>query len=480
MIQTLSDLVRGLDETLKNINTGLERAWELIEEEFVVLDRRLQFHYVKGLQKVKYIMEHDFVRGWMIFEERTLPYVCVEFKDVSDSFKRSLSLLNESVTDEERVKAGGVWLVMKESFLKRLGAIDRARNNVMKAHNSFITGAPLLTYEASRDRRYDMSYITIELLQAIRDNGLYNQDKFYAEINTYLDMVRDAIETYIDLVENNSSTYAVDQHIITATDEKFDFGCRYYNFNVFLFKTRIVNLPVNVISEKIQEFERRNRTLHDARAEFGLEVEETRRNLEHFYESTWKYVLKTTKAANDYLKDTRFTKSTVANIATSQKVREAMDGLELFMRDLRFKGNRLLERLEDVRLETRQMWKNLLGEYTTINFYSKVYQDFSQWKNTSDSFYIPYFAGLLNANRSFVSSLDPEELTHRLNADFHELNITYVLAKVNMRMHSVGRLIGVVDKLGTVDEGLRGSLRLFSSKMARFQEDTDIDSDFFL
>ncbi len=431
----VAELFSAVDDALNRIKAGVLSARQSIFERFLILEDRLNFHHVKGLQKVLYITEHDFVRGWVILEERTIPYVCFDYMNVDSAFHRTLQGLNATnkMTEaslEERAVSRAEWAVLKTSFLGRLDALVRARANISEVHRAYKTGSILVNYKASKDQRYDLSYVSRELLQAIVDDDIYNQDHFYNEIQRLLDTVEKSIFTYIEIAENASQFGEIDEGLLKENNAEFVYGCKYYNYNIYRFKTRIVYAPVEIMETRIDDFMRQNRTLFTAMGTFDMESENALNSLNKFNSTTWNFVKGVVSLAETYLIDHNTSKAELAHIVTSYKAKEMANIMSIFLEDLRYKGGQLLEELNYLRLELQNTWKNMLSEYPTYGFYQKVHEDFLAWKNGSDPFYLPYFADLLDVDVESLSNATAQDLEYRLNADFASLDMAEVLNQV--------------------------------------------------
>lgn len=56
------------------MNESLDFAHDSLMKDFHLIQKRINYHIDRGLEGVKFIMEHDFIRGWNVFKERYCLY----------------------------------------------------------------------------------------------------------------------------------------------------------------------------------------------------------------------------------------------------------------------------------------------------------------------------------------------------------------------------------------------------------------------
>ena len=61
-----------------------------------------------GLEQVKFKMENDFVRGWDVFNERTLDTVTVGYLEIRDYLKHVSSIVNSGNVEKHMLAAYAV------------------------------------------------------------------------------------------------------------------------------------------------------------------------------------------------------------------------------------------------------------------------------------------------------------------------------------------------------------------------------------
>jgi hypothetical protein len=161
------------------------------------LKDRIRFHWDSGLDEVEYIMEHDFIRGWQVYEERVLDFVSSDYHNVYQSMTRTIEWMNRSIPDTDIERREAIWWSVRNDIEGRLMLISLARDNITTANNAYITGEPLLTYRATIDRRYDMSFISLELLR----KGQSKQDFYFNGLTQGLIESEEALKQMIGIGE---------------------------------------------------------------------------------------------------------------------------------------------------------------------------------------------------------------------------------------------------------------------------------------
>ena len=468
------------DHSLDLILEGLKQVDQFIGEFSKILDRRIKFHKEKGLDKVLYIMEHDFVRGWKIIEERTLPYLTFGFYEIRARYRRVVDQLRTSLNDtgNERLLAIAGWQQMEHVLLERLDILQRASDNITEVDESYKSGKPLLTYTASLDRRYDMTWITVQLLQSVVDKGNYDQDKFYTKIVSTIFLINKTISTYLAMGNTLIETGETDTNLWDDTDWSFRKACVNYNYYVFLYKERIVQGPVIVIQEKIREFDLLNRTLNAAKDSLLSTMTTLRLNILTLRKTSWLKIRIMLKDAMFYMNNKERKKAELAKEMKSKRAIEAMEDVRQFFPLIRTSGLTIQEKLNSFQDIVKNVWMNMLNEYTTRSFYEKVYEDFLAYQNDSN-FFVPYFADLLNMDEEVVAKMTASKLKYLLNADFSSINVNETLEAFEKDFSDLKYRTNVAVIIGGKDESLFLALETYKTSLETFITETKITTAFY-
>ncbi|KAK2144648.1 hypothetical protein LSH36_740g01072 [Paralvinella palmiformis] len=481
VVRNLQFAVQKLDKSLDLITRALSYLEVSIDDLFHVLDQRIDFHRVTGLNKVKYIMEHDFVRGWTIIEERTLPYLTFGFYEIRSSYRRVINKLQNSKngTEQEKILALASWQQMENIFLEKLEILQRASDNITDVHNAYKSGEPLLTYISSLHRRYDMTWITIDLLQArIKDKG-YDQDKYYEKIFWRMGQINDTIRTYLLMVETFMKTGTINESLWDDTDWLFRKSCIQYNYYVFLYKDRIINGPVDVIDEKIREFDLLNRNMLGAKEALLMTTRMLRDTILTTMNTSWCTIRTLQQDAMMYISDKQIRKTNVARTVISETVTHSVEDIKQFFSTLRSSGLNIQDKIQRLQSEVEHTWINMLTEYTTAPFYRKVHDDFVAFLNDS-KFYLPYFANLLDIEVESLYNVSASEIECRLNADFSVTNIQDKIQTTEVSFIRIRNWTNIARILEMNDESLMTVLEIYRISMEKFLKEATIDTTFYL
>jgi hypothetical protein len=481
IIRNLQHAVHKLDKSLDLITRALSYLEVSIDDLFHVLGQRIHFHKVTGLDKVEYIMEHDFVRGWTIIEERTLPYLTFGFYELRGSYRRVIDKLQNSKngTEQEIIIALASWKQMENMLLEKLNILQRASDNITDVHNAYKSGEPLLTYKASLHRRYDMTWITIDLLQArIKDKG-YDQDKYYRNIIWRMGHINDTIHTYLLMAETFIKTGNINESLWDDTDWLFRKACVRYNYYVFLYKDRIVNGPLDVIKERIREFDLLNRRLLEAKESLLMTTVTIHEHIITMMSSSLSTIRGLMQEAIIYISDMKEKKTNIARSVISPTVTKDLESIKQFFSTLRSSGLTLQDKITRLQSEVEHIWINMLTEYTTAPFHRKVHDDFVAFLNNS-KLYLSYFANLLDIEVESLDNISTSEIEYRLNADFSVINIQDKIQTTEVSFTHISNWTNIARILDMNDESLMTALEIYIASMKNFLEDVKIDTHFYL
>ncbi len=131
---------------------------EALNESMSDLRMRVAFHRRWGLEKLQFAVEHNFIRGWNMMDERTFVFVTTNYQKIGDSMRYALpKIANET--------EGNIWriprfLQVESELFQREILAKRALANLSSVFSAYHNATPLLNYKVTPYNRYDLSYIT--------------------------------------------------------------------------------------------------------------------------------------------------------------------------------------------------------------------------------------------------------------------------------------------------------------------------------
>lgn len=481
LIEEYLAAIRNTGVALSSILQSLYDSRKVLDTIFTELSRRLSMHRQMALEKVLYVMKHDFVRGWEIIEERTLPYVCTSYKTAKTDIRRVFDELRLGNETDHSVREA-IWFMQDRELQRTLDLASRARDNITEVYVGYKTGKPLLKFRTTRNRRYDLSYITVELLQEIVDDANYDQDAFYNNTLLYLDQLEAAVKEYRRTGQRLLHNLTWNDGEVRANEKRYDKACQNYNYNIFLTKSRIVDAPVNIMNKRIADFDRLNRTLYETLDALDLMKYSLVDVMRGQFNSSWGVITNCSKMALNYLIDPSTRKTDLANLIAGTDIQEHLTELGLFFQDLRSRGRTLDDTMTILQQQSSAMWKNLLDEYTTSKFYAHVQSDFREYVDNPDrrGFLRPYFAFLLGRSSDFIGSLSNKELEYRLNADLYGMDRAARLADDKALYDTLQRQTNIASKLGSLDEEFEEKTAALRHSLATYKQTSAVNRDFYM
>ena len=438
---------------------------------------RTRFHLKNGLEHVEYIMKHDFVRGWQVMEERVLSFVATNYFDVTTSYRRLLSDLNESFTLDQIEQRRAVWMVLKNKLSTRSVLAKMAVDNITEVHQGYMNGTPILTYKLTADRRYDMSYIAMSLLRPGQERQQEYFDVIMKELNNFIDALDDMVVIGEDLVEKG----LWNDTKVDLVLERFMRACRGYNYRLFLFHERIVHKPEQLIEEVIERFQRYTRQLIKSEEDLLLQLRLLRDSINHTSLDAWNAVHKADNIAMAYLTNNSVHKTHIAEQFTSRTMQEAETSLGIFFRDLRSQSRDLGKAWQAFRVEVQLIWHEMLTEDTTKAFYGMINDDFNDFlSNTSTRPYLStVYADLLGTSSTKVRDMSLVDISDRINADISKMDIGDKFEELNQALTNLSVNTNLAKMLSNKDEVHAECLKRLQEHLSEFKRGNDINVQFF-
>ena len=444
---------------------------------FGELKARIKFHYDSGLEEVEYIMEHDFIRGWQVYEERVLNFVFIDYHNVYSSVKRTIEWMDRTIDDDDIKRKEDTWWSVRNNLEGRIMLMDMARDNITTADRAYRTGEPILTYRATIDRRYDMSFISLELLR----KGQTKQQYYYNGAMQGLNESETALKQLIDIGETFVYNHTFNETDFDAAEYLFRKGCRLYNYRLFMIKERVIKKPLESIHKRINKFNTDKDDLYSAYDALITNMDLVTELIETANASHWKSVHHLINKALNYEQVLTNNKTFLAQLATSVTMAEDIRQLKIQFTALRSRAQEVSDNWRQISAAYQQMWDTMVSETSTQQFYEMIHNDTVHFfANSSWSdFYYRIFAGILEKDQDYVRSRDPEDLWYLMNADFHNLNLSQKILQIRQDFLQIQSNCKIAAELKDKDEVFLQTFEALTESLEQFLSQNKMNQQFY-
>ena len=448
----------------------------------VQLRSRLKFHSKRGLLKLKYAVDHDFVRGFEVMNERTFSHVTDNFYQLTSLFRDMLTAYNTSVngTDTDGVRLVGLREAWYVGTLRDLWKIrhlaSRALANFTQVHAAFCNGTNIVNFRKSPERRYDSTYTWLEYLTESREQ------KYYGRLHRYTSRFVTNVDT---LLQFNEDLYRHGVLPDPATCDNvmsdFEQWSRSYNYYRFLYEDRVVFGAQKNVQAVVDRFDRLNETFSSKVNDIKLMTESLRSQARVLNDTSLDTVRSAVTMAMQYLRDTGVRKLDIAAIVTSPAFREDLQKFVNFFRDLRGQGQRLLVEWHRFSAKYLAVWTNMLDEKALTDFYVMIHDDVNQLQHNDTA--RPHLAAILatmsGVRADVIANLTLEELNVLLNADFAVVDRPSLYDRLRLSLADVIDRNNLVTLLGEKADVFASTMDTFAADLERYQASVVIDGSFY-
>ena len=477
LINQLNETVERLQQAFLDINAEIDGVANTLETSFQELKHRTKFHYDRGLKGEEYIIEHGFIRGWDVFQERAFHYVSLDFIGLPDTLKRTLENAIQMVDIEDINTRKVIYLPVLDAFLSRLELINRAEEFMNKTDEAYRTGKYLQNYRLTPKRRYDLTYIHLPLLQI--KAGI--QEEHYLDFLKSLNMMRHGLAILMEVGEVFVESGLFNASHFESGKDEFLAGGRKFNYRVFQFESKIVHAPLKEMQKRIADFEVTRRSLDENMQRTQTQMEGVKSLLRSMLDGAWVDIVNITNVSSRYLHDFNMSKTELSISVTSLDVEDSVRAASTFFNDIRLKTSTMQTGLMDLKVDYVNIWTKMLAEDSVKQLYAKIYEDCQDFLNDSEryDFFIEIFAPMLRRSESSTRQLMPKDIVTRMNGDFHVLQLAAVIDGLNEEFQRMQTFLDVGKHIGDSDELFLDSFRNYKAKMKSFLDSNNIDSTFY-
>ena len=484
LIHSFTDIVQNFTELFNRWNASLAYCRSLAFAIYRELQIRHDFHSRLALGQMKYVIRHEFVRGWEVAEERAIRHVTDNFYDLADSFDHFVEFANASTSETEKRAA---WYYVENALRGRHRMAARSIDNITEAYMAFKRGNRLLNYKSIINERYDKSLaVTSVLLGKNQDSAKEYYDGMIASLRSYLD----SLETLIALGQSFVNTSFLDTAAVVSCQQQLIQAGKDFNYDVFRFNDRIVLGSLERVERKIDKYETAWLDVERAYNEMAITLTDSE-SLLLGIQPLWQVVTTVAKEAKLYLDHSSRLKTPLANYVTSY-LETFIDSLHIFLRDLRSNSRIQTEKWYRWEHDTKVLWEKMLFETSLSDFYGIVYNDFQRYLNADSSSEKMRLANVLYRlledgpfghpvlhKAEDVLSLTEEDLRVRLNTEVYTMDVLDMRKYVHGNFTQHYLACNLARTLGSSDEVLIKVASDFMQDMEEFLKENKIDVNFY-
>ena len=477
LITAFNDTVQKLTNMLLPERQAFISALATLEESFNGLQDRISFHMDRGLEAVEYIIDHDFLRGWEVQYERAYHFVTTDFMGFAQILNRTITSAAGKFDLGNNATREWVYFPIRDMFKAKFMLLDRAEEYLNETNQAFLTGDPLLTYRLTLNRTYDMTYITLPLLQ----DFAYKQELQYTTLLEGIQWLRLGVNLLKATGEQFVETGLFNTTAFRIGEERFLKGGRRFNYRLFSYQTRVLDRPLEEIRRRIAEFQIANRTSIEYYSIMKRSLKDMTEVLDDVVQTTWQDIFNLSLTSSEYLSNTNNSKTNLSAFVTSLEIHTSVHAIGSFFNDFKIRSRSMYEDIMNLKLAFSNVWSLMLLENSTIKFYEMLYnhtRDFLQSTN-KDSYYLALFANLLRVQPSSLSKFTKKEIIDKINGDFHVRRLKDALNQVDDLFDIFVSVMQMNKHIGELDELFLDRFDEYNTEMDKFLQENEINSDFY-
>ena len=471
MILNLDEAFAAVDHMMMGIRDMITELGDRVHEDHHKVEDRLAFHEEWGVDKVVYIMHHDFARGYDVKHERTFSVVTPFYLEIvaycEDLLEKFLHGNETEMQKQNMLEIGNSML------MQRWIAATRALDNMTEVYEAYNTSTPLLTYKASPSRRYDMTWITPEVVTDGSDNVI----KYSEIILESLEKFRNAASNMQKLLKQAYEDKNVTREQFDKETTDFRAAVRRYNYYFFLFKERVAYKCDEIALDLQAKFKDHVKKYTTAHEELDYYVDALGDFL-HDAEEAWTHLTSLRELANDYAANPTLRKTLMAEAFTSEVTNRYSNELQTFFAELRARSRNIHTMLISLQIATEELWTNLLTDTSVDKFYEKLLEDIGKLRNGTEYDTLVYaFSYMLDTSKDHIKN-NTDNLEVMLNADF-------VTTTLDDKLVEIRNFFSELNSLNDVDNTITNEKFFFDAfnemerELAAFLDDSNINNEFY-
>ena len=451
-----------------------------------MMERRAAYSQL-GMRSIHYMIKHEYIRGWEVAEERGVDYVANNFLDIIDSFDRFINSVTGRFNATDLALREAIWIGFDNNLAGRSQLAQRAVDNITEAYVSYKNGTQLVNYHLTGNQTYDSSFVNQYTLSS-GSRGAIDEcyQDYLRETNNFMEAIeelREAGKTFV--IENK-----IDETKLKITRDKLISAGKGYNYRHFLFRSRIITAPLQLIEEKKEEFERLWDDFIKAIDEQVLIVLDNELRAWDVYNTRWQLLKNVLLYSKMYLTDRNRRKIDLARYVDHPSITEALTTMGLLFRDVQANSRIQKESWPHLQECYYKLWNVMLGEQTLQKYYILVNDDFATFSGGNDQnkhrLARIWYNLLKNQERPIspvesykdVLALNEDILERRLNADMAQMDINRVIGETNWKFYNYLIQTNLAWILADKGQQYLDAVDTWMGSLKHFEQGSHIDANF--
>ena len=479
-----TDLIVAVSQALEEVSFALERVDGQLDDAVVFLQGlaedirpRITFHQTRALKGVKYITQHNFIKGWEVMNERTLDHVTTEFYETVSAFDRTIAQLQQTPEEEVTIRRI-IFYMMDRDLSSRLEIAIRAVDNLTKAYYAYLNAEPLLEYVLTPDGRYDLSLIPGEVLA----HNTRKQREYYNKMSEHLTGYIDSILGLQFVLKEYHRNKAFNESAYQDCKQSFIFHAKQVNFYKSLFEQRIIHRSKDLVELKVEQFDRIKSRFYSVLDDLRAILQPLQRRLREQYEVLQADLVLFSQMAKTFLNSDSVSKRQLASMAHSKRTFGMVSSLKVLFSDLRAQGGSLSSWWERLQQHYTDIWRNFLKETSVRKFYQKLKEDVVEMVKNPErrEFFLDIFADarMLHTTVEALNLTSVKNLTRMLNADLPDIGFKHKENDIIMQFNRIEERATLVDVLGNTDSRFLTAFDDLDQDLREYSQDILITKDF--
>lgn len=449
-----------------------------LHELYVSMNQSMHFHLDRGINEVKYNIEHDFIRGWDVYKERAFDYVAANYFEVPASVKRTLDTYSNALVPNTSEHRGLLYAPVQNMLDGRLEVVIRAEEYMLKVRDAYRNGVPLIEFYQTIGRRYDLSYISLDIITA----NIKEEELNYNEIITGTTLFKESVQRFKELGETYIADGSFNETEYKLSRFYFEKAARRINYRFFMYENNVVEKPRAVLDERIDEFQRLSRQTHDAYNTVERKIYNCNVLLDKIMNYSLSDIAHLSRDASDYLINITSLKTPLCYGAA--RLDDTVRSLIVQFDEFRSTMRSLEESLYELEEASVKVWVNMLQETSTNTFYQHIYNDSMTFLNNDTEYetFIRIFTSMLrwpSADRHILRAMTKQEVVQMINGDFYATDIHQKIGDLKRVFAEISMATDATNQIGDKDENLLSSFENFRKMMMEFLDGNEINTNFY-
>ena len=479
----MSDVIRDVDDTFEDIERKLKHVMESLEEEIADILTRVAFHREKALRGVEFIIEHDFIRGWEVIEERTLSIATSGFYEIVGSMDRHFHQSNTSAilhdgSGDVSFFRDVLWLIIDADLVNKLDVIQTARTNITKINNAYVTGKPIIKYAFSPNQRYDMSFIPMDIVHHNRRSQTY----YFNQIMNVTEDYAQAITTLRHIGKVYVSDGKLDKEKYEEAKGNFISAAKAVNHRIFQYRDRIVQKSLDIVKERISDFVSLNETLTSNYAGLKYLVNSTTSLVQGQKLSQWRHIKEAAARCKAYLQDFSASKTDLSKFLNSYTMQEDLIKLNNFFTNLRSRATDLIDLWVKTQQSYNEVYSSIISETMTHEFYNMLNNDTKELTadpENNTEIYFPIFGSLLNVSEQELNNTNITDFFRLLNADVPDIDLDKKTQEIDKAFRILMEQFDLTKYIKNRDEDFLAIMKILQNSLKHFETRNSLGLEFY-